>query len=256
MEIKKISKLDKERYKIKIDDEIIITYDNVILENNLLYKKNIDTVLYDKIITSTQYYNIYNKVVNNILKKRKSEYEIRVYLKTNNLSDNDIDKMVLKLKSNHLISDTEYCRAFIHDKLYLSKYGINRIKKELLDKNILVETIDNELQNIDNNMIKSKLEKLVVKRINSNTKYSNYQLKQKILTDMMNLGYDKSMIMKIIENNLIDNTNILEKEFEKLYQKFILKYQKDEVIIKLKQKLLYKGFSLQDIETLIQKKQN
>ena len=42
MLITKIEKLKNNKYKIIIDDEKIITFDNVILDNNLLYKKVID----------------------------------------------------------------------------------------------------------------------------------------------------------------------------------------------------------------------
>ena len=46
-----------------IDGESVITYDNVILENELLYKKSIDNNLYKKILLDTSYYDIYNKTV-------------------------------------------------------------------------------------------------------------------------------------------------------------------------------------------------
>ena len=48
MIINKIQKQNNNKYKIIIDDETFITYDDVILENNLLYKKNIDNDLYNE----------------------------------------------------------------------------------------------------------------------------------------------------------------------------------------------------------------
>ena len=73
MEINKIVKLKNNKYKIYIGSEVITTYDNVILENNLLYKKSIDDKLYNKILNDTNYFDIYNKIVKYILKKRRSE---------------------------------------------------------------------------------------------------------------------------------------------------------------------------------------
>ena len=46
MLIEKIEKLKNNKYNIYINGEKITTYDNIILENNILYKKQIDNDLY------------------------------------------------------------------------------------------------------------------------------------------------------------------------------------------------------------------
>ena len=99
MLIEKIEKLKSNKYNIYINGEKITTYDNVIIENNILYKKQIDNDLYQKILNETQYYSVYNKVVNYILKKRRSEKEIIQYLNKLDLSSIELNKMICKLKS-------------------------------------------------------------------------------------------------------------------------------------------------------------
>ena len=50
MKIEKIKKLSNGKYKIELDNkEKITTYDEVILEENILYKKEIDNELINKI---------------------------------------------------------------------------------------------------------------------------------------------------------------------------------------------------------------
>ena len=242
------------KYKIYIDTDSIITYDNVILENDLLYKKNIDSDLYKKILIDTNYYDIYNKTVKYILKKRRSEKEIRNYLYKFDIPNKDIESIIVKLKDINLINDKDYCKAYINDKLYLSKDGINKIKKTLIDGNINIEVIETELNNIDRDLFNEKLEKLIIKKINSNKKYSNNYLKQKIVNDMINLGYDKDRIICILENNLINDANILENEFNKVYNKLKNKYNGYELTNKVKQKLIQKGFSIGEITSLLIKK--
>ena len=237
MLVTKIEKLKNNKYKIIIDDEKIITFDNVILDNNLLYKKTVDKELYNKIIEDTEFYNVYNLVVKYILKKRRSEKEINEYLKKYNLGSKK-DLIISKLKSINLINDIGFCKAYINDNIYLSKKGINKIKEELLSHNISLNIIEEELNNIDNSLLDDKLNKLIIKKINSNHKYSNLFLKQKIVN--ANIG----------EENLI-----LEKEFEKLYIKLSKKYNNLELYKNIKSKLLYKGFNINDINDLIEKKQ-
>lgn len=254
MIINKIVKLKDNKYKIYIDKECITTYDNVILENDLLYKKNIDDNLYNKILLDTNYYNIYNQVVKYILKRRRSERQIMLYLDKFEINIDNKNKIINKLKNINLINDIEYCKSYINDKIYLSKDGINKIRENLLKENISIEVIESELKNIDKDIFDDRLKKLIIKKINSNKKYSKQLLKQKILTDMINLGYDKNQILDIIENNIIDNKEILIKEFDKVYNKLKIKYNGFELETKVKQKLLQKGFNIIEINNLLQKK--
>lgn len=252
MNINKITKLKNGKYKILIDNESIITYDNVIIENELLYKKNIDSKLYKKIVDDNLFYEIYNKTVKYILKKLRSEKEIRIYLSRYNLSNNDTERIVSKLKSINLINDTVYVKAFINDQIYLSKNGIYKIKEYLLNQNISNELIDIELSKVDPSIMQERLEKIILKRIKLNKKYSNYELKNRILKEVLNLGYDKESAISIIDRNLLDDSNIIEKEYNKLYSKLSNKYMGHELYNKIKQKLYSKGFSIDDINLLLQ----
>lgn len=254
MVIDKIEKLKNNKYNIYINGEKVTTYDNVIIENNILYKKQIDDELYKKIINETQYYSIYNKVVNYILKKRRSEKEIREYLIKLNISNQDLDKIIKKLKSINLINDSDYARAYINDKVYLSNFGINKIKNELINQNISFEIIDDELRKVDENIFNDRLEKIIQKKINSNKKYSNLFCKQKLLSDLLKLGYEKNAILEILERYNNDDSKVLEHEFDKLYKKLMNKYNGFELNRKIEQKLLLKGFNSYQIRELIQKK--
>lgn len=254
MRINKIVKMKDNKYKIYIDSYSIITYDNVILENDLLYKKNIDNILYKKILNDTIYYDVYNKVVKYILKRKRSEKEVNIYLNKYDISIDKKNKIIKKLKDIKLINDIEYCKSYINDKLYLSKDGINKIKEDLLKENIPIEIIENELNNIDEDLFKDRLEKLVVKKIKSNKKYSNVYLKQKIINEMTNLGYKKEDILSILEYNIINDNDILTKEFDKVYSKLKIKYSSFELKNKVKQKLIQKGFLVEDINKLLQQK--
>ena len=254
MNINKIIKLKNNKYKILIDDEFITTYDNVILENELLYKKKLDKELYNKIKKDTEYYDIYDKVVKHILKKRRSEKEVKCYIEKYTTNKNYVENIINKLKNINLINDLEYCKSFINDRVYLSKNGINKIKNDLLNQDIPLEIIEQELKNIDINIINQRLEKIIIKKINNNKKYSFNQLKQKILNELIILGYDKKMILEVIDNNTKDDNDIIKKEYNKLYNKLKTKYEGYELCSKIKQKLLIKGFTNEEINLLINEK--
>lgn len=250
MKIEKIKKSGK-KYKIVLsNNDVITTYDDVIINNGLLYKKEIDGDMLNDINKDTSYYDIYYKCVNYITKKLRSEKEINEYITSYNVSDIDKNNTIMKLKEIGMIDDIRYTRAFISDKINLSLDGPDKIRKLLLEHNIKSEIIDEELNKIDHSIIDENIKKIINKKI-KNPKYTGYILKQKILNDLINLGYDKNNILDIYENYNINDNNLLKKEYDKLYKKLSLKYSDKELNNKIKIKLYQKGFNINDINNIL-----
>ena len=252
---------------IKVDNY----YSNVICNNKLcpiivntknnlvVLRENGKEYIFDylkgQIINDTYYYDVYNKVVKFIMRRRRSEKEINEYIESFEIDEDKKNSIIQKLKSINLINDNEYCSAYINDKLYMTKEGINKIKKDLLNQNIPIDVIEYNLKNVDSELINKRLEDIIIKKIKVNKKYSNNYLKNKILNDMINLGYDKNTILDIIDKNIVEDNNILIKEFDKTYSKLKNKYSEFELENKVKQKLILKGFNISDISRLIQEKE-
>lgn len=242
------------KYKVKVDDEVINTYDDVLINNKLIYEKEIDSNMLNKIKNDNVYYDVYNKTVSYILKHQRALSEIKEYINKFDITDIEKDKIINKLKSNGLINDLQYVKSYISDAINLSKDGPNKIKNYLISKNIDEAIIDEELSNIDEDILIDKVLKYMKKKFSSNTKYSKYQLKQKITLDLINLGYDKDLIDSLIDNFDYEENDLLEKEYDKLYNKLSKKYDGYELNNKIKQKLYSKGFDINLITELIQKK--
>lgn len=254
LKVELIGKIQSGKYKVKIDDKIINTYDDVLINNKLIYKKEIDNDMLDKINSDNLYYDAYNKTVSYILKHQRATSEIYEYLKKFEISDIDKEKIMEKLKNNGLLNDRQYVKSYIADAINLSKDGPNKIKKYLMDKNINEMIIDEELFKIDQDVLIDKILKLMKKKFNNNNKYSEYQLKQKITLELINLGYDKDLIDSLIDNFNFDENALLEKEYDKLYSKLSKRYKDYELTNKIKQKLYSKGFDINLISELLQKK--
>lgn len=241
MDIKSIKKMAG-KYKIVFSDgSSIITYDDVILNNNILYKKSLDDDLVDKINSENKFYEAYNSALKFLRIKLRSEVEVRNYLKK--LSVSDIDSIINRLKDSKMINDVLYAKAYIHDRFSFSNDGPNKIRKDLLLNNISDDVISEELSSID---FSEKLEKMILKKINSNSKYSDRILKQKLLNHFISLGYEKSDILYIIDNNLVDN-DVINSEYNKLLRKYSGKYSSSELEFLIRKKLYQKGFDVDEI---------
>lgn len=249
MKIEKIKKLSNNKYKIYLDNnESITTYEDVILEENILYKKELDTELINKINIKNNYYKIYTKTLKYVLTKIRSEKEINEYLNKQLIEEKDKIKIINKLKENRLLNNDNYYIAYISDKVRLSSDGPYKIKNYLLEQGIEEEKINNELNKYHDD-IYNKLEKLVNKKINSN-KDSEYLMKQKLTNYFINLGYSKDMIDQVLSSIKIDNTQSLKIEYEKQYRKLSKKYSDEELKYKIKNNLYKKGYKIDEINRI------
>ena len=254
MKILKIKKMANNKYKISLDNFEITTFDNVILEYNLLYKKELTEKELKEISSKTNYFDAYNKTLKYITKKIKSKREVEKYLESFDLKSDEKKEILNKLIGLNLINDRLYCRAFINDKINISKYGVIKVNKQLQEKGIDYKIIEEELLNIDYNIVNSNLESKIKRKINNNTKYTNFELKQRLIMQFTKEGYSKEKILEYINKYISNDGEILKVQFDKLYYKYKNKYDDKIFLLKLKQKLYQKGFSNETISKLIQEK--
>ena len=199
MKIEKYESINNGQYKIYLSDGTILKINSdVIINNNLLYKKEIDNTLLNKILKENDNANIYNKCVKYISVRLRSKKEIIDYLKKLNI-DNTAD-IIDKLTKNNLINDEVFTKAFIKDKINVTSYGQYRIRPELNKYNIDNEIIDKYINDIDEEILIDKVDKQINKMIKSNRKYSGNILKSKIYNNLYNNGFDKDMIINVLNN--------------------------------------------------------
>lgn len=252
MLVEKIKKVSSNKYEIKFKNkESLKLSSSTIINNNLLFKKDIDKVLLKKLEKEDEFYIFYDKVIKMLGSKRKCEYEIRKYLEKNKLSNKNINHIIDILKEKKLIDDVSYVKAYINDKINLSFDGPLKIKRDLLIFNIDENIIDDEISKIDDMIILDNLKKIIAKKVALNKKDSAYIMKKKIINDLVNKGYYKEQIVDILNYYNIDDNCILKKEFNKLYNKYKNKIDGYELYNYIKNKLYQKGFSLDDINEII-----
>jgi len=199
MKIVKYEKKKNGKYKIYLENkESINTYEDVIIKNNLLYKKDIDNNVYNSIMNDNIYEEAYNKSVNYIGVRLRSVNEIRVFLKNKKYDGTVIETVIDKLLKNNLLNDEVFVKAFINDKLNFTTMGPYKIELELKKHNIDGNIISTYIASIDEDILYNKIKKLIDKSIKSNKKHSGSVLKNKIYNSLLNLGYKSSMVLDVL----------------------------------------------------------
>ena len=199
MKILKYVKDKKNNYNIYLDNgEVITISEYVITENELLLKKEIDKKLYDKLINDNKIYELYETSIKYIGIRLRSIKEIKDYLLKKEKDMNIINCVCDKLIKNNYLDDERFTKAYIKDKLNFTMMGDYKIKKELERLGIDSNIIEDNILNIDSNLLKERMKKIIEKDIRTNKKYSGINLKNKIYNHLLSSGYSQSRVIDII----------------------------------------------------------
>lgn len=252
MKIIKYKKLKSNKYKIYLDnDEEIVLYDEVILNNNLLLTKEITNL--NKLLKENEEYDAYFLSLKYINKKLRSKKELYKYL-DKKFDINIIEDTIKKIEKEGYLNDDIYIKSYIHDQVELTSNGYFKILRDLKNNGLDEEIIKKYLDEINNDVWTKKANKLINKMIKTNTKYSTKHLKEKILYDLNNKGYDNSLILDLVNNiDIEDERTILEKNYKILYNKLSKKYSGKELELQLLTKLMSKGFNYNEVKKCINK---
>ncbi|HPE14496.1 MAG TPA: RecX family transcriptional regulator [Bacilli bacterium] len=235
-------KVSNNKYKVILDNEELILYDDIIIKYNLLTKKALDKKELEEVKSANDEYFYYDQTLKFISKKLRSEFEVNKYLLKYNISNKVINNIIKKLKDNNIINDVIFTESYVHDKILLSNDGPYKIINDLEKLNVDKDIIDNKIKYYAKELELDKIKKYVSKNIQANKNKSRELLKQKILHNLIMQGYTKEYIDDILENFNIDDKGIYEKEYQKEYNKLSKKYSGNELEYKIKNKMYEKGF--------------
>lgn len=132
----------------------------------------------------------------------RSEFETRQKLRTWNLKDTDIDKVIEYLKKEQYLNEERFMRAFIDGKLQGKKWGTEKIKYHLKHKHHIPEHLINQyIQNIDKEWYREKLKELLLKKKTQLSKKETdpQVLKKKIINFALSKGYTLSDILLTLQ---------------------------------------------------------
>jgi regulatory protein len=240
MKIIKYNKINGNKYEVYLENnEKIKLYEDVILKEELLLKKEIDDV--SKILEINSKYEIYEIALKYLNHHVISIKGMKDYLLKKNYVEEDINNTIDKLIKNGYLNDSYFAKCYINDKINLTNDGPLKIIKYLEDNNIEIE-VYSEILDKDDEIWSSRIKKYLEKQVKLNKK-SSYYFKNKMIVNLINLGYEKEMINSLLNNVTIDNQEELKNiEKEKIRKKLEKKYSGKELERKIKEKLYQRGF--------------
>jgi len=248
IKIVKYKKSTNGKYKVYLDnDKELLLYEDVILKYNLLLIKEIDSKLLIDIDKYNQECDVYYVALNSIKSRFKSIYDLRLTLLKKEYPEDLVSKAIDKLIKQGYLNDRSFTKSYINNKMITSNYGPYRIEKELLEKKIDSDIIKEEIEVFTDEEQITRIKKLIEKGIKTNHTRGGIVLKQKIYNDLKLLGYDISLISSVISTySFEEDSDIVKREYDKLYRKYSRKYSGNELKNKIREKMYLKGLKYEE----------
>lgn len=248
MKILKYKKLSSGRYKLELEDsQPVELYEETILKYELLLKKRIDDSEMIEISEYDKEWDVYYVGLKALKSRFKSTKELRDYLIRKEYPYDLVNNAVEKLLKQGYLNDELFAKSYINNQMVTSSRGPIKISNDLFSKGISQSIVNKEIEVFTEEIQFEKINKIIKISLKSNRTRGGIVLKNKIINDLVNSGYDVSIISKVISDFEFDNNDdIAKKEYDKLYRKYSRKYSGKELEYKIKEKLYQKGLSYEE----------
>jgi len=210
---------------------------------------------YKTFIKDNEFTQLYDRALSYISYQMRTISEVKKQLKTKVKDDVLIQKVIDELKRNRYLSDSEYVKEYVTEKLLFDTVVPMYIKEKLIRKGIHYDLIDAELIRFTEDLEYAKIEDIIQKEI----RYTLKKPLKKVLESLKRKCISKGFHIAIIDSQLlsfkedimamIDESGLLVKELKQSTKQ--LKsgdYEEKQKVIK---KLLSKGYSYEAIKNLI-----
>ena len=256
MKIKKI-KILKSKVNVTFDNGEKLELDKEIYTNFYLYEgKEVSKKEYSEI----KEYNNVAALLQYALRVRSkaiySEYQIREKLYKKEATKSEVDKVIKSMKQYDLIDDDAFVKDYVEYYNSLN-YGKNKILNKLSEKGIFEAKLSKIKFPIT--IERNKAKNVYLRLLKKYEKYNFTQKKQHVYSAYINLGFDSEVASEMVslikeEKNSKAELTKLEKDYEKVYLRLSRKYQKKELRQKVMQSLLGKGYRMNDVLNVFERK--
>ena len=243
MNIIKYKKKTNGRYSVTLEDgREFVLYEDIILKHDLLLRKEILEKDLDSLLQDNLECDVYYVALNLLRTRFRSKYELEELLKRKEYPIPMILKATEKLTNQGYLNDQLFAKSYISSQMITTNHGPNRIKNDLENKHISNAIIQEELDAFSEEEQRNKINKIIDYRIKTNRSRGGTILKNKIYHDLLQLGYDSSLVNSCLNDySFSNNQELAKKEYDKLYRKYSRKYQGTELERVIKDKLYQKG---------------
>ncbi|MEI5908553.1 recombination regulator RecX [Bacillus spongiae] len=253
---------NQDRYNIFINGKYAFSVDeNVLISFNLKKGLEIDELLLNEIQFEDDIQKAFHISLVYLSHRMRTEKEVVDHLSKKEIEEEVISETIHKLKHYAYLNDQEFATAFVNTQIATTDKGPKRVSQELSEKGVSPSIIAEVMSLFTK---EAELDKAIViaeKTMKKNSKLSPLQKKQKIDQTLLRKGYAPE-ISKAVHNQIKveadedENWDALYYQGVKAHKRYSTKYEGYEYVQRMKAALYRKGFSLEDIDRLLEQLKN
>lgn len=183
-----------DRYSIYVDGTYAFSFsENELLESRLRINQDCTTEELDELKNRAIIGKGYDRALSLIMRRPRSEWELRDYLKRKEHQPNTVEIILNKLSIRGYVDDNDFARRWVESRRLLKSTSKRRLILELRQKHVSDETIQSVL-NEDVTDEKQVLRDLIDRK----RKQTKYQDDQKLIQYLVRQGYNYGDIKDVM----------------------------------------------------------
>ncbi len=193
-------KKDAFRFSIFINEKFAFGVSHSTYEEFQITKGNeISREIINEILIFEDFIKAKIDALNFIAKKMRSEWEIHIRLLKKGHSLEIIKKIILDFQDRKYLDDKEYAEVYVRDFINLKKEGVYKIRKNLQQKHIKREFVENAIEKyIDRDRQVEIAHQLAIKKMIYIQ--SKGKKKEKIYRFLSQKGFEGSVVSQVISD--------------------------------------------------------
>lgn len=203
-----VQKKNSFRYSLYSEEGFISgVSDSTLTKHNLKKGTLIDERLYQSISQEEEKWSIREYLVRLLGRRDHASYELKLKGLKKGYGSEFLDEIISELEEKNYINNVAFAQKYAHDKFRFNDWGPNKIRIELIKKQIDKQIIENVLEEeFDQISTIESIEKLIIKKKPSLLRSSEEKRRKKIFDFLFRKGYDSNVILKEIDR-LIELVN-------------------------------------------------
>ena len=128
----------------------------------------------------------------------KCEYEVKEKLRTWDVSNTDVAKVIDQLRHDDFINDARYCTYYTRDKFRFNRWGKIKIGMMLRSKQLPEEEITHALAQIDEAEYEEALVVILQTKLKSLTYKFEYEKQGKLFRFAQSRGFEHNIVSNVL----------------------------------------------------------
>jgi len=251
---------NQERYNIYLNDEYAFSVDeSTLIKFGLTKGKILDPFEMDEIAYEDEIAKAFNRALHFLSYQMRSEFEVKKKLLDAGFGESVVLEAIQKLKKLGFLNDESYSKALLETKKKTAKKGPMAIKQDLKKKGIDKNTMEKALESYTYEEQLQLAMQLAEKTVKMNPKKTPAQIKQKIQDTLIRKGYSFEIVNEILDQIELERDDdewyeLIAVQGEKIWNKYVRKFEGKQLELKVKQALYQKGFPIEMIDRFIDEK--